>query len=139
MGRTSSPSNPDLTSVTPASRRRARLAKGFALGLLALAVQVFAPFASGLAMAGVSVDLDASICSAHSDGAPAPNGAEHKIACALCQVCCHAPDLLGGVAPTVAATAATTFIVRLERRQRLARGPPRDRPKARAPPVSMMT
>ena len=112
--------------------------RGLAFALLALFVQIAAPVGAALSM-GAQADLlaDAPICSEHQDSRQTEGSHRHDTACPLCQVCCTAPHLLAATpAAELPLSLLVTYVERNEGQPGLPRGPPHDRPKARAPPLS---
>ena len=113
--------------------------RGLAFALLALFVQIAAPIGAAVSM-GAQADLlgDAPICSEHSAPSPERDGSiPHHAACPLCQVCCAAPLLLAATpAAELPPSLLVAYVESNEGKPGLPRGPPRDRPNARAPPLS---
>jgi hypothetical protein len=120
---------------------RARLAFGpaYAAALLAVALLSFAPVQSAV-MQAAGPATAWPICSADGSGKSAPQSPADQAAHTVCGFCAAAGEAaLLSVAAPIPAPVVVAWTPRPAVPSRGPRGPPRFRPRARAPPSSLRT
>ena len=129
--------------------RRARppawLSKRLIAALLAVAMQVLAPFqapsrAEALSATAGLLAADVPICSDHAPTGPLrPDGGDHPASCTWCHTCCQGVRLvLLPPAPALPQRMTVEVIAQLNYEPRQPQGPPRPHPNARAPPLVIL-